>query len=111
MPYNFALKTQHLAPKHIANSTKTHCNQHQNAVRFAPKYGSISTKTQRNLVLIAIKVPTKHAQLCTEMQKYDHNKAECDWLEMAKKIENAGSTWGKRTEKAPFGPLKADNRD
>ena len=45
------------------------------------------------------------------MQNYNQTKAECDWLEMAKKIENAGSTWGKRTEKAPFGPLKADNRD
>ena len=61
MAYYFALKTQQLAPKHIANSTKTHCNKHQNALRFAPKYGAISTKTQRNLVLIAIKVPSKHA--------------------------------------------------
>jgi len=30
---------------------------------------------------------------------------------MAKKIENAGFTWEKEPEKAPFGPLKADNRD
>ena len=61
MEYYSALKTQQLAPKHIANSTKTHCNKHQNALRFAPKYNAISTKTQRNLVLIAIKVASKHA--------------------------------------------------
>ena len=45
------------------------------------------------------------------MQKYNHTKAECDWLEMAKKIENAGFTWEKAPKKASFRPLKADNRD
>ena len=30
---------------------------------------------------------------------------------MAKKIENAGSTWEKAPKKASFGPQKADNRD
>lgn len=61
MAYDFALKTQQLAPKYITIGTKTHCNKHQNEPRFAPKCDAISTKTQRNLVLIAIKVPTKHA--------------------------------------------------
>ena len=61
MAYYFALKTQQLAPKHIANSTKTHCNKHQNALRFAPKSNAISTKTQRNLVQKARLLPFKHA--------------------------------------------------